>query len=122
MDLLDKTMFKAILRITCTILEDNFFYDKMALKRFLDNFHEVMENEYLLLESSVDKDFRLCMKYDLCAKKHFTSYFLSFHLHDILVERLFFSDLELQMFENILPKFVGVQDAYASKRNKREAH
>jgi hypothetical protein len=89
------------------ILKDYFFYDTCSLVRFSNIFVKYMADQYIEFEKTADKEYKDQLRYNLNNRKYFTSYFLSFHLHDIFVEKMHFSDLELDCFENILPKFVG---------------
>jgi hypothetical protein len=119
MVLLDKDILKGILQITCNILKNNFFYDEFSLKRFLDIFQEVMIEEYHAFEQYTEVDFIMELEHCLLTRKYFTSYFTSSNLHDILVEDLHFSELELDCFENILPKYTGVYDNDLKQTSKR---
>jgi hypothetical protein len=109
MILLDKQIFCGILDITTDILQNNFFYDKESIEDFYEVFQNTMANEYVLFESHTDFDFKQRLRFDLMCRKQFTTYFVSYYLHDILVHDLHFSEMELDLFENILPKFVGVK-------------
>ena len=119
MRLLDSQIYKGILNITAKILRDYFFYDGDALSKFIDLFTEKMRTEYLRLEKTAPHSMICFLKHDPRGRKYFTSYFVSYHLHDVLVDDFHFENEELMMFDNILPKFVGVQDAYAEQRHKR---
>jgi|SRR3954466_16033691 hypothetical protein len=109
--LLDKRVFTGIYDITTMILRDNFFYEPEALVNFMHTYTDTLANEYCLFEDNTDREFIRKLKTDLEGRKLFTSYFMSFHLHDALVNQLHFSDEELSLFESILPKFVGVYNA-----------
>ena len=119
MRLLDIDLCQNILHITTRILREYFFYSPESLGRFIDAFIEKIREEYSRLENAAHREMTFFLKYDPVGKAHFTSYFVSYHLHDVLVDDFFFSENELQMFDNILPKFIGVQDAYAEQRHKR---
>lgn len=119
MRLISTTIYKGILHITTRILKDYFFYDEEALGRFLNLFTEKVGTEYSRLNSESNQELLDFLEYDPIGKKQFTSYFVSLHLHDVLVDDFFFSDEELKMFDNILPKYIGVPDIYADKRDKR---
>lgn len=110
MFLLDKYVFTGIVDITQDILKNYFFYDNESLNNFFDDFVNCMANEYTIFHQNVDFDFKRQLRFDLNTRRHFTSYFVSWHLHDLLVNNLHFTDMELDLFENILPKFVGVYD------------
>jgi hypothetical protein len=109
--LLDKRIFTGIFEITTDILKNNFFYDLESLADFHKVFTMTLANEYCAFEDNSDAEFKQRLRFDLKCRQLFTSYFVSYHLHDILVHNLHFSEKELDLFENILPKFVGVYDA-----------
>jgi hypothetical protein len=119
--LLDKRVFKGILEITTDILKNNFFYDLETLEHFFNIFTCKMANEYCAFEDNSDEEFKRRLRHDLMCRKYFTSYFVSYHLHDILVQDFHFSDFELDLFENILPKFTGVYNA-KPQGNQRTNH
>jgi hypothetical protein len=119
MRLLDTDLCQSILHVTTRILREYFFYDSECLGRFIDSFIEKIKAEYSRFECAAHQEMMLFLKFDVVAREHFTSYFVSYHLHDLLVDDFCFTEIELNMFDNILPKFVGVQDAYAEQRHKR---
>jgi hypothetical protein len=108
--LLDKRTFTGILEITTNILKNNFFYSLESIANFLEVCTVRMANEYCAFEDTSDDEFKHRLRFDLNFRRIFTSYFVSYHLHDILVENLHFSEKELDLFENILPKFQGERD------------
>jgi hypothetical protein len=105
--LLDLEHLKRITVITCTILRDNFFYDKEALARFLKRFYERVKDEYHEFEDLADEGFKTELRYDYIIRLYFTSYFASSLLHESLTKDCFFTQNELELFENILPKYTG---------------
>ena len=120
MCLLDKEIFSEILKITCCILKHNFFYDDYCLRRFINKFMRVMEVEYSLFIHAADLELKTFLKYNDKARGSFTGDFLSYHLHFILVDYMHFSDQELNQFDNILSKIVGVaNESNVQKSNER---
>jgi hypothetical protein len=111
MFLLDKYVFTGIVDITQNILQNYFFYDTECINNFFDDFVDCMADEYRQCYESMDQQLRTELKLSRDRRKHFTSYFVTWHLHDLLVNNLHFSKLELDMFENILPKFTGANHA-----------
>lgn len=107
MFLLDREVSEGIYKITVDILQNYFFYDVESLVRFSDIFVQYIADQYVEFDRSVDQAYKMQLRYDVTNRKYFTSYFLSAHIHDILVDKLHFSEQELDCFENILPKFVG---------------
>lgn len=118
MFLLDREVSEGIYKITVDILKNYFFYDLDSLERFADIYVDYISHQYIEFDKTTDKSYKLQLKYDLYDRKYFTSYFLSYHLHDILVDKMHFSDLELDCFENILPKFMG-ESKHAKQTGKR---
>jgi hypothetical protein len=118
MFLLDREISEGIYKITVDILKNYFFYDTASLTRFADIFVNYISHQYVEFDKSTDRAYKLQLKNDSYDRKYFTSYFLSFHLHDILVDKLHFSELELDCFENILPKFMG-ESKHAKQTGKR---
>lgn len=117
---LDQEIFKGIMRITSNILVKYFYYDKEALARFYDYFGDTMQDEYVLWEETADKEYKRDLRHDPILRKHFTSYFVSYHLHDVLVQNLYFTEVELDCFENILPKYTGeIDDTKQSSKRAR---
>jgi hypothetical protein len=105
--LLDNTIFKGIVRITQDILRFKFFYDAESLNKFFEDFTQYIANEYCAFEEYSDIEFKNLLRFDAARRRYFTSYFVCFHLHDLLVNNLHFSEMELDHFENLLPKCVG---------------
>jgi hypothetical protein len=117
---LDREILHNIMTVTCSILQNNFYYCEDVLIRFVETFADVLEDEMEALDEWIDRDFKMTMKYDGLARKEFTCYFVSAHLHDVLVYDLHFTDQELDAFENILPKYTGVTDD--TKQRSQRAH
>lgn len=107
---LDREILQNIVTVSCSILQNNFYYSEEVLTRFVDVLGDVLGDEMEALEEWIDYEFKMSMKYDVLARKEFTCYFVSSNLHDVLVYDLHFSEQELDAFENILPKYTGVAD------------
>jgi hypothetical protein len=107
---LDRQILQNIITVSCSILQNNFYYSEDVLIRFVDTLSDVLADEMEALDSWIDLDFKMSMKYDVLARKEFTCYFVSSNLHDVLVYDMHFSEQELDAFENILPKYTGVTD------------
>lgn len=110
MRLLDIEVCQDILCVTAQILREYFLYSQELLGKFIDVFISKMKAEHAKLERAAYPEIIDFLRYNLINRKDFTSYFVSYHLHDVLVDDFFFSEEELQMFDNILPKFIGVQE------------
>jgi hypothetical protein len=107
---LDREILQNIMSVTCSVLQNNFYYSEEVLNRFVDTLADVLGDEMEALDEWIDHEFKMTMKYDKMARKEFTCYFVSAHLHDVMVYDFNFSDQELDAFENILPKYTGVAD------------
>jgi hypothetical protein len=107
---LDREILHNIISVSCSILQNNFYYSEEVLSRFVDTLGDILGDEMEALDEWLDQDFKMSMKYDILARKEFTCYFVSSHLHDVMVYDLHFSEQELDAFENILPKYTGVAD------------
>jgi hypothetical protein len=122
--LIDFKLLENVMKVTCLILQNNFFYSEGCLALFLNDFQDRLEFHYHKLEDQADNCFRIQMKNDRIARKNFTAYFVSYHLHDTLVEDCHFSEIELDLFENILPKYTGVHkdglEQSEQRKNNRE--
>lgn len=103
----DPTMMKSLVRITCMILRENFFYSEEQLAKFLQIFTEDAGNDLNYFEEYGDEDIIDELRHDLLARLHFTCYFTSVHVRQIFLNKLHFSEQELQAFQNILPKYLG---------------
>lgn len=105
MSLIDRTTLREILRITCSILRNNFFYSEDHLKDFLVNFtgdfsmvlidFKDTAEQYVLNALQASKSTRFC----------FTCLFSSRVIRDILIHDFNFSEIELQAFENVISKY-----------------
>ena len=107
--LIDEEATRTMLRISCSILENTFFYDKASIRRFLDIFGDVMATEIIDFQEWANDDFLTHLKTNLQAKMFFTCYFVSVNLHHIFVKHLFFNDKELEIFDSYVSKYSGVK-------------
>lgn len=121
MFLLDKDMFTGILRVTTIILQDYFYYSNECLAKFFDEFVEVIADDYVQFYSNATDKLKHELKYHPLKRKYFTSYFVSYHLHEVLAAKLHFTEMELQAFENLIPKYTGVHK-HDKQINKRAYH
>jgi hypothetical protein len=117
----DRKITGQILSLTCSILRENFMYDDEFLKEFLDDFKDYLGEELDIFEEYAEPRILLSLKYDGKARAYFTCYFVSAHLREMLINRLHFSEQELQAFESILPKYTGEQyhEKYEQPKAKR---
>jgi hypothetical protein len=116
--LLEREILRDILTVTCSILKNHFFYDTDSLKQFLEVFTNEMEYGCGRFGDQADEDILLRLKYDRKARALFTTYFASANLREILIDFFYFSEMELEAFDNLLPKYSGVADDI-EPRNQR---
>lgn len=105
--LLDKHIFKGILHITCEILQKHFFYSADCLGRFISYFTKTVGINYTEFTHNTPYCVLNELAYNPVSREEFSLHFLSHHLREIMIDFLFFSEEELILFENFLPKFEG---------------
>ena len=115
MAIFEPLVMKEILKVTCSILQRNFFYEEESLKNFLDIFTYDISNELLFFEANVEQRILDELNSDKLARLHFTCYFVSAHLREIFIHKLHFTEQEIYAFESLLPKYTGDK-----KRNETE--
>jgi hypothetical protein len=102
---IDRMTFREIVRITCAILRNHFFYSEELIKRFLayftDEFTSALVNFLDTSENHVKKS--LCCS--RLARFEFTCYFSSSVIRDILIFDFNFNERELKAFDNIVSKY-----------------
>lgn len=107
MTILDRATLREIIRITCAIMRNNFFYDEETLKDFLIFFTDDFSDALIDFGSSADREI-ICDLYSSRAVRFdFTCYFASKVIRRILIQDFHFSEQELQAFENIVSKYTG---------------
>lgn len=101
----DKSALRDILRITFSILRNNFFYGEELLKNFLNNFTDDFSTAIIDFGDTAEK----YVLHNLCSSRStrfdFTCYFASEVIRDILTHDFNFDEHELQAFENIISKY-----------------
>ena len=107
--LIDVESTKVMLRISCSILQDTFFYDTASIERFLHIFGDVMANEIIEFQEWADDDFLAELNTNPQSKMFFTCYFVSVNLRHIFVNHLFFNETELEIFDSYINKYSGVK-------------
>jgi hypothetical protein len=105
---LDRIALEEILLVTCCILEKHFYYDQACISRFLNIFSDVLKFEINFFDLQAEPELRYKLKHDKQACFYFTIYFVSAHMREILIDHLYFSELELIAFDNLLPKYSEV--------------
>jgi hypothetical protein len=122
MILLDEFVFKEILRMTIEIMQKKFYYSQASIERFVDRFVFVITNEYCAFEENTDCYIKTAIRSNKLNRRAFTSDFVSYHLYDILVDDMHFSEQEIDLFLDMLPQPLGVKNTYAKQNYKRTKH
>lgn len=116
----DPTMMKSLVRITCMILRDNFFYSEEEVAKFLHMFTEDAGNNLDYFLEYGDEDIVDELKRDLLARLHFTCYFTSVHVRQIFLNKMNFTEQELQAFQTILSKHLGEPHERKSRHTRAD--
>jgi len=108
--LVDSDLAKSILETTFVILRENFNYDidtTIAFhKAFLKNLNEAHTD---LIVNGTER-FKRQIWGDPDAKLFFTISFTGFHITKTLKERMDFSFQELDLFNNLISKYIKIED------------
>jgi len=107
MSLIDRLTFREIVRISCAILRNNFFYSDDLLKEFVMIFTDEFSSALINYKNTAEK---LVLTNLLCsyeARFNFTCYFQAKVIREILIYDFNFSEKELRAFENIVSKYAG---------------
>lgn len=107
MILIDRTTFREIVRISCAILRNNFFYGDDLLKKFLTIFTDEFSSALVHFKDTAERRTISNLIYNLEARFTFTCYFQSKVIRDVLIDDFDFSERELQAFQNIVSKYAG---------------
>lgn len=103
--LIDKSALRDILRITFSILRNNFFYGEDHLKAFLNNFTDDFSTAIIDFEDHAEDCVLNRLFSSRSTRFNFTCYFASEVIRDILAHDFNFNEFELQAFENIISKY-----------------
>jgi hypothetical protein len=122
MTIFDANVMKSILQVTCSILERNFFYDSETIKRFLDLFTEDTIVELDNFEAFAEPEVLEELEYNATARLYFTCYFVSAQLRFIFIDKLHFTEQELQAFESFLPKYIGEKNEKQQPSKRARTH
>jgi hypothetical protein len=118
MPIFDPQLMKAIIKITCSVLRDNFFYSDESIASFINTFTDDMANALDEFEAFAEESIINELHRDRLARFHFTCYFTSVNLRFIFINKMHFTEQELQAFENLLPKYIG-EKRYEKQRHTR---
>ena len=122
MAIFDAEVMKQILKVTCSILERNFFYDSDNIKRFLDLFTEDTLVELESFEAFAEPQIIEELHSNYKARLYFTCYFVSAQLRFIFLNELHFTEQELKAFENFLPKYTGENNGKQQSPKRERTH
>ena len=120
--LIDIESTKIMLKISCSILQDTFFYDTASIERFLDIFNDVIANEIVEFQNWADDDFLAELNTNPQSKMFFTCYFVSVNLRHIFVNHLFFNETELEIFDSYINKYSGVKHPNELQPRNQRTH
>lgn len=107
MILIDRITFREIIRISCAILRNNFFYGDDLLKKFLTIFTDEFSCALIHYKETAERRTISNLVCNLEARFTFTCYFQSKIIRDVLIQDFDFSEKELRAFENIVSKYAG---------------
>jgi hypothetical protein len=113
---IDRMTFREIIRITCAILRNNFFYGEDLLKRFLAYFTDEFSSALLNFVDTSEEHVKNCLSRSHFARFEFTCYFASNVIRDILIHGFNFSESELKAFDNIVSKYGDRPNENRSRR------
>jgi hypothetical protein len=117
--LIDRAIMKEIIRITCSILRNNFFYDEDLMKEFIAIFTDEFSSALINFRDQAGQLTLSNLKYSHSARFDFTCYFQSKIIRDILMYDFDFNEKELQAFENIVSKYAGDSANEEQSRHSR---
>lgn len=106
--LLDKKMTNSLMVIASNILHEHFFYDKESLEGFKKSFAANINYEHIVLQHYANDEFKHIIWGDPLKKLEFTAHFVGYHLCKTLYDKLNFTDPEIDLFEDILVKYIKV--------------
>lgn len=104
-EIVDRSALRDILRITFSILRNNFFYGEDHLKKFLTNFSDDFTTAIIDFGDTAEKRVLNNLFSSRSTRFSFTCLFASEVIRDILMHDFNFNEYELQAFENIISKY-----------------
>jgi hypothetical protein len=104
MKLIDRATLRGILRVTFSVLRNNFFYSEDHLKDFLQLFSDDFSTALVDFGDNAELHILNNLYYSRYRRFDFTCYFASEVIRDILVHDFHFNEMELQAFENVMSK------------------
>ena len=119
MMLIDRMTLREIIRITCAILRNHFYYGEEFLKEFLSNFTDDFSIALMEFGDTAGPNVVSDLVSSRRKRFDFTCLFSGRVIRDILIHDFDFNELELQAFENIVSKYSGDQPNEKQSRHKR---
>ena len=104
MMLIDRALLRDMLRVTFSVLRNNFFYGEDHLKEFLQSFSDDFSTALIDFGGHAELHILNNLYYNRATRFDFTCYFASEVIRDVLIDDFHFNELELQAFENIASK------------------
>jgi hypothetical protein len=114
--LIDRIIFKEIIRITYSILRNNFFYSEEVLKKFSTIFIEEFASALIEFDDITEMKVKKTLYSCRLARFEFTCLFSGDVIRDILINDFYFSHKELKAFNNIISKHGDRPIQYQSKQ------
>lgn len=105
MMLIDRSTLRDILRITFSVLRNNFFYGEDHLKEFLHSFSDDFSTALIDFGGHAELHVLNNLYFNQAKRFDFTCYFTSEVIRDVLIDDFHFNELELQAFENVMSKY-----------------
>jgi hypothetical protein len=106
--LLDKKITIGLCKVATGILSKHFNYDIDSLARFQTAFSSYVNYEHALLKENSTDDFKHEIWGNPSARLEFTACFVGYQLCKVLYEHMNFTDQEIEIFEEILVKYIKV--------------
>lgn len=104
MMLIDRATLRGILRVTFSVLRNNFFYSEDHLKDFLQLFSDDFSTALIDFGDSAELHILNNLYHSWTRRFDFTCYFASEVIRDVLINDFHFNEMELQAFENVMSK------------------
>lgn len=109
MMLIDRTTLRGILRMTFSVLRNNFFYGEDHLKEFLQSFSDDFSTALIDFGDNAELHILNNLYYSRTRRFDFTCYFASEVIRDVLIDDFHFNEMELQAFENVMSKYTRMR-------------
>ena len=108
--LLEADLTKNILDVTVWILKENFSYDYDTSMSFCNAFVKSLNEAHTDLMINGPQDFKAQVWGDPDAMIFFTLSFTGYHITKILKEEMDFNFQELNLFTNLISKYIKIEE------------